>query len=82
MRAWPRYAVKTDEHALCEYPGQLSSLAYELTREHLELDQNGEICLPEGPGLGITPDPAAIKKYLVDTQVIVNGQVLYQTPGL
>ena len=70
------------EHALCEYPGQLSSLAYELTREHLELDQNGEICLPERPGLGITPDPAAIKKYLVDTQVIVNGQVLYQTPEL
>jgi L-alanine-DL-glutamate epimerase-like enolase superfamily enzyme len=70
------------EHFLCEYPGQLTPLAYELTREHLERDDNGEISLPEAPGLGLTPDPAAMRKYLVDAQISVNGQVLYRTPAL
>lgn len=70
------------DHFLCEYPGQLTALAYELTAEHLEPNANGEIQLPERPGLGIAPDPAVIQKYLVDTQIIVNGQVLYQTPVL
>lgn len=71
-----------EEHSLCEYPGQLSPLAYRLTREHLEIDGNGEIHLPGAPGLGLTPDLAAVQQYLVDTQIIVNGQVLYQTPAL
>lgn len=71
-----------EEHSLCEYPGQLSPLASQLTKEHLSIDKNGEISLPEGPGLGITPDLVAMKKYLVDTQLIVNRQVLYQTPTL
>ena len=68
------------DHYLCEYPGQLSRLAYELTQQHLELDERGEVCLPDRPGLGITPNPDAIKQYLVDTQVVVNGKILYQTP--
>ena len=38
------------------------------------------IRLPDGPGLAITPDPAAIRKYLVDAEIIVNGRVLYRTP--
>lgn len=70
------------EDSLCEYPGQLSSLAYELTREHLEPDASGEITLPDAPGIGIEPDPVAIRKYLVDTEIIVDGKVLYQTPEI
>ncbi len=68
--------------SLCEYPGQLSRLAYTLTREHLEPDANGEIWLPERPGLGLTPDPAAIRAFLVDTEITVGGRVLYRTPTL
>ena len=75
------YAGAQDSY-LCEYPGQLMPLAQELTQEHLEPDPNGEICLPERPGLGMTPDPAVIKKYLVDTQLTVNGQLLYTTPQI
>jgi L-alanine-DL-glutamate epimerase-like enolase superfamily enzyme len=71
-----------EDHVLCEYPGQLSPLAHNLTQEHLELDQNGNISLPASPGLGINLDPAVIHHYLVDTQVIVNGHTLYQTPTL
>lgn len=70
------------DHTLCEYPGQLSPLAYALTREHLEPGPDGEIALPEAPGLGIDPVPETIQKYLVETQVTVNGQVLYHTPAL
>jgi L-alanine-DL-glutamate epimerase-like enolase superfamily enzyme len=75
------YAGAQDDR-LCEYPGQLSSLAYELTQDHLERDQNGSISAPEKPGLGITPDMSAVKKYLVDTQITVNGKLLYQTPAI
>jgi hypothetical protein len=31
-------------------------------------------------GLGITPNLKAIRKYLVDVEIIVNGKVLYRTP--
>jgi hypothetical protein len=41
---------------------------------------NGEIHLPELPGLGITPDASTIRQYLVEAQIVVNGKLLYQTP--
>jgi len=67
---------------LCEFPQELKSLAYELTSEHLLLNPNGELQLPDTPGLGLEPDRAALQKYLVDTQISVNGKVLHQTPQL
>ena len=69
------------DHMLCEYPVELKPLAYELTQEHLVPDGNGEICLPERPGLGMTPNIQALQKYLVDTQILVNGKMLYETPN-
>jgi hypothetical protein len=32
--------------------------------------------------LGIEPDMAGIKPYLVDTEIIVRGQTIYKTPAL
>lgn len=46
---------------LCEYPTELSPLAYDLTIEHLQRDVNGEITLPERPGLGMAPNLDTIK---------------------
>ena len=69
-------------HRLCEYPIELKPLAYDLTNDHLELNQGGEICLPEKPGLGMELNLETIKKYLVQTQIIVNKKVLYETPKL
>lgn len=70
------------DHDLCEYPVELKSLAHELTADYLLPDANGEIHLPERPGLGFTPDLAALKKYLVDTEIVVGGKTLYRTPAL
>ncbi|MFN8375582.1 MAG: mandelate racemase/muconate lactonizing enzyme family protein [Anaerolineae bacterium] len=69
------------DHDLCEYPVELKPLAYELTSEHLLPDANGHIQLPDTPGLGLTPDTAALQPYLVDTEIIVGGKTLYKTPA-
>jgi L-alanine-DL-glutamate epimerase-like enolase superfamily enzyme len=70
------------EHVLCEYPVELTPLAYALTSNHLDLNYDGEISVPEAPGLGIELNLETVKKYLVQAQIIVNQQVLYQTPTI
>ena len=67
-------------HRLCEYPVAPKPVAWELTKDHLTPDANGEIRLPESPGLGLLPDEQAIRKYLVETEIKVGGRVLYRTP--
>jgi L-alanine-DL-glutamate epimerase-like enolase superfamily enzyme len=76
----PYVGLKDD--TLCEYPVEPKSLAVELTKIKLLPDQNGQIHLPDAPGLGIEPDPEAIRKYLVDTEIKVGGKVLYRTPKI
>jgi len=66
---------------LCEYPVEAKSLAVELTREKIVPDSNGQINLPSAPGLGLRPNPGAMKKYLVEAEIIVEGKVLYRTPN-
>jgi hypothetical protein len=61
---------------------ELKSLAWEMTREHIVPDTNGLITLPEAPGLGMTPDLEAGRRYLVDVEIAVGGNVLYRTPQL
>jgi L-alanine-DL-glutamate epimerase-like enolase superfamily enzyme len=70
------------DHVLCEYPVELKPLAYEMTVEHLLPDADGNLQLPERPGLGMTPDTDALQKYLLDVQIAVQGKILYQTPRL
>jgi L-alanine-DL-glutamate epimerase-like enolase superfamily enzyme len=70
------------EHNLCEYPVELKSLAYELTRDHLAPDKNGEVQVPNAPGLGFSPDISALRNYLVQAEINVNGKTLYKTPTL
>lgn len=68
-------------HSLCEYPVEARPLARELTHEKLDPDVNGQLHLPDGPGLGMTPNPSAITKYLADVEITVNGRVIYRTPS-
>lgn len=74
----PFAGIESDK--ICEYPVEAKALAVELCRDRIERDANGLVHVPETPGLGVEPDPAAIRKYLVDTEIKVGGQVLYRTP--
>jgi len=71
-----------EDHRICEYPVEAKPLAEELSRDRLERDKDGLVHTPEKPGLGVEPDHAAIKKYLVDTEIKVGGKVIYKTPEL
>lgn len=69
-------------HVICEYPFAPKSVAYEMTANHLNLDGNGHVRLPEAPGLGMVVDTEALKRYLVDVEISAKGKLLYRTPQL
>jgi L-alanine-DL-glutamate epimerase-like enolase superfamily enzyme len=70
------------DHTICEYPVEPKALALDATLNHLERDANGQISLPDQPGLGIQPNLTAAKNYLVETEIRVAGKTLYATPEL
>ena len=67
---------------ISEYPVELKSLALDISKEKISPDNNGYIHVPEQSGLGITVDSQALKKYLVDVEIKVNGKQIYYTPDL
>lgn len=71
-----------ENHELCEYPAEPSALARELTWQKILPDADGYLTLPDQPGLGIEPDPGAIQKYLVETEIRVSGKWIYRTPDV
>jgi L-alanine-DL-glutamate epimerase-like enolase superfamily enzyme len=73
------YAGRRDE--ICEYPFSPKPLARELAITRLERDGDGYISVPEAPGLGVTVDQRAARRYLVDVQISVNNRVLFATSG-
>ncbi len=70
------------DHRICEYPFAPKPVAWDMTETHLTPNENGEIVLPEQPGLGIAMSREGISRYLVDTEITVKGRVLYRTPAL
>ncbi|CAL1521541.1 mandelate racemase/muconate lactonizing enzyme family protein [Chitinophaga sp. MM2321] len=67
---------------ISEYPVELKSLAQEISQEVITPDSDGYIHVPEKPGLGITVNTEALKKYLVDVEIKVNNKLVYNTPAL
>ena len=67
--------------ALCEYPFEPSALARDFTTSQIAPDAEGRLHLPEKPGLGLEPDWQALKKYLVEVEIRVNGRTIFQSPG-
>jgi L-alanine-DL-glutamate epimerase-like enolase superfamily enzyme len=65
---------------ICEYPAEPKQLALDITKDRIEMDSNGQINIPEKPGLGVTVNQEAFKKYLVDLEIKVDGKRIYQTP--
>lgn len=70
------------EYEICEYPVEPKSLALDATLDHLERDVNGQINLPERPGLGVRPNLDGARRYLVETEIRVGGKTIYETPEL
>lgn len=68
------------DHEISEYPVELKQLAQDIGIEKIERDAEGLIHVPQRTGLGITIDTERLKKYIVDTEIKVNGKVIYQTP--
>jgi len=71
-----------EQNRICEYPVKPQPMAWEMCKTHIAPDSNGEVRVPDAPGLGIEVDLAAMKKYLVDAEIKVRGKVLYRTPAL
>jgi L-alanine-DL-glutamate epimerase-like enolase superfamily enzyme len=67
---------------ICEYPVEPTDLARDLALQRVPVGDDGLVRLPDGPGLGVEPDLAVVRKYLVDTEIRVGGRVLYRTPDV
>lgn len=70
------------DHQICEYPAAPKQLAVDITTNHLRPDQNGEIHIPNTPGLGMAVDTARLARYLVDVEILIRGTTIYRTPRL
>lgn len=70
------------EAELCEFPLQPAALCAELTHERLLPAADGLIHPSAAPGLGLTPDLAALRRYLLPVRLEVAGDLLYETPAL
>ncbi len=70
------------DDVICEYPVAPKSLAWDVTIDHLERDADGLVHVPEQPGLGMTIDIEAARRYMVDTEIRVGGKTIYATPDL
>jgi L-alanine-DL-glutamate epimerase-like enolase superfamily enzyme len=76
----PYAGLKND--VICEYPFTPKSVAWDMTETHLTPDANGEVNIPDLPGLGIRMNIDGIRKYLVETEISAWGKLLYRTPAL
>jgi L-alanine-DL-glutamate epimerase-like enolase superfamily enzyme len=71
-----------EAHHICEYPAAPRALCVDITANHLNPNANGEIMLPEAPGLGMEVNLPALGRYLVDAEIKIGGKTLYATPAL
>jgi L-alanine-DL-glutamate epimerase-like enolase superfamily enzyme len=68
-------------HTICEYPTTLQQLARDITLNHITPNANGEIIIPDAPGLGIEINPKALTQYAVDIEIKVGGKTVFSTPA-
>ncbi|MGH8629763.1 MAG: mandelate racemase/muconate lactonizing enzyme family protein [Burkholderiales bacterium] len=71
-----------ENHEICEYPAEPKPLALAITRNHLLPDADGQVRLPDVPGLAMEVDLEGLAAYLVDTEIRVGGKTIYRTPAL
>jgi L-alanine-DL-glutamate epimerase-like enolase superfamily enzyme len=69
-----------EEHRICEFPVATQDVAKAFCATRMLPDANGQVHVPDAPGLGVAIDPAGIRRYLLDVEIKVGGEVLYRTP--
>ena len=57
-----------------EFPMQLKSLAWDITKNHIVKDDNGCIINPLAVGHGIIINEDALKQYKVDVEIYINSK--------
>ncbi len=65
---------------ICEYPVERKLIGESLVKDRIARDADGMVCAPETPGLGVGPDADVIRRFLVDVEIKVGGEMLYKTP--
>ncbi len=70
------------DHRICEFPFQPKSLSVDFVATPMQPNGNGEIAVPDAPGLGIRINPDGMRNYLIDVDIKVAGKTLYATPKL
>ena len=70
------YANSTQSF-FAEFPQQLKSLAWDLTDNHIKLDEDGKINIPDDIGHGMKINLNALEKYKVDVEIFVNKEKIF-----
>lgn len=68
------------DHRICEYPVEPKPVALALSRNHILLDENGEIHAPDAPGLGVEVDLDALVPYLRHVEISIDHELVYTSP--
>ncbi|MDA1250823.1 MAG: mandelate racemase/muconate lactonizing enzyme family protein [Planctomycetota bacterium] len=68
--------------SICEFPVEPTRLARELNSGEMARGEDGLVRPSESPGLGVDPNPEAIREFLIDVEIKVAGRTLYSTPGV
>lgn len=69
-----------EKDVICEYPVEPKKLALDITSDKILTDVNGQIIVPDTPGLGVQVDTENLCQYIVQTEIRINGMFVYQTP--
>ena len=62
---------------LAEYPMQLKSLAWDITKNHILMNNDGLINIPSDIGHGMIINEDALKKYKVDVEIRINNEKVF-----
>ncbi len=65
------------ESAWCEFPVECAEPARSLTVERIAPDGNGEIVLPDAPGLGVEINHDAIKRFGREVEIRYEGETIW-----
>lgn len=66
-----------EKHRICEFPTELRDVARDLTLTRITPDAEGLIHLPDGPGLGVEVNLAALERYRVPVEIRVGGRTIF-----